>query len=133
MLFQLDFRYFNKEALIRYYFKKYFGERLIYIFVYGSRGYGEPRENSDFDLLVVLEDQDKIDHRVLQNIRFYTEGKYNMKVDCYFTSKKIWKIEWYNPLYLLGQAVISGRLIFSKYSETELNKFIQSCLSVEQT
>lgn len=133
LLFELDFKYFKEEALIRHYFKKYFEERLLKIIVYGSRGYGVPKKNSDFDLLVVLEYQHRTDNRILQKIRYYLEGEYNMKVDCFFTNSKIWKLEADNPLYLLGQAVISGRLIYNKYSETALNEFVKSCPFAEAT
>lgn len=117
MLFRLEGRYYIDEGLIITYFKKYFGDRLLYIIVYGSRGYGIPKENTDYDLIVVLENLDRNEYHYLNKMREVLEGEKGMKVDTYFVSKKVWDIEWYNPLYLVGQAVVSGRLIYTKYKK----------------
>lgn len=109
----MEYRYFLFELKLSNLLQKIFRDSLEQVLVYGSRGYGIPKENSDWDLIVIISDKDY--RRYNYNIIKESVNKYMYeKVDIYFLNKERWDRESIDMSRLPGQACISGRIIYNK-------------------
>lgn len=106
---EINIRYPKDEELLIEILKFVFKDNLDKILVFGSRGYGEPKNNSDWDVLVMLKNKET---RNSKRLKDYINLKFNQEVDLFLVQSKTFFKYCYDFTYLLGQILISSRVIY---------------------
>jgi predicted nucleotidyltransferase len=81
----------NHKILIdlRQHLQKHYGDSIKYVVLFGSQARGESNEHSDYDILIVLEnDYSGKDENIILDLCYDIDLKYNILLDVHLLSQK---------------------------------------------